>query len=73
MVVPENVDQVTVGNDGWIEIDLDRFGMIPNAEVSRVCFFATAVANSGANNALQAPKLGVRSPESAHGEGGCFC
>ncbi len=72
MAVPEDVQQFLVGDDGRVEIDLDGLGVIAETVIGGVGCGAAGVSYPGANNAVDGPELGIRTPESAQGEGGGF-
>lgn len=72
MTLPEDVEQLFVGDDFGVEVDLDGFGVVSDALIGRVFSFAPRVTNASADDAREAPKLGVRAPESAEGKGGCL-
>jgi hypothetical protein len=55
-----------------IKIDLNRFGVIAQPVVGRIFAAAAGVADAGTDNPFDAPKLGVRSPESAQSKGRGF-
>lgn len=68
MVVPEDVQELTVSDLCGVEIDLDRLAVVAQAAVGGIGLGSAGVADSGSDDSGQAPKLGVRAPESAHGE-----
>ena len=70
VAAPEDVQQFLVGDDGRIEIDLDGLGVVAEVVVGGVGLGAARVSYPGANNAVDGPELGIRTPESAQGEGG---
>jgi len=55
-----------------IKIDLNRFGVIAQPVVGRIFAAAAGVADAGADDPFDAPKLGVWSPESAQSKGRGF-
>ena len=66
---PVDFENLFVGSLGRIEIDLEGFGVIAEAVVGWVLEGAAGVADAGANDARQSPKLGLRLPKSAKREG----
>ncbi len=72
MFLPENIQQVFIGDLLRVIVDLDGFGMIPQTVICRVFLCAARIADTGADNAFFTPEPGVRAPESAHCEGGGF-
>ena len=72
MAVPKDVQQFLVGDDGWVEIDLDGLGVIAETVIRGIFPGAARVSYPGANYAVDGPELGIRSPKSAQGEGGSF-
>ena len=70
MAVPEDVQQFLVRDDGRVEIDFHGLGVIAEAVVGWVLFGPARVSYPGANNAVDGPELGIRTPKSAQGEGG---
>jgi len=72
MAVPEDVQQLLIGNSCGIIIDLNRFRMVAEASICRGRFGAAAVAYARTDYALNAPEPGVRPPESAKPKGGGF-
>ena len=72
MAVPEDIQQLSVRDLTWIIIDLNRLGVIAEAVVSGVFFCPSAIPDPCPHNALNAPELGIWTPESAKSERGCF-
>ena len=72
MADPEDFQQVVVSDLPGIEVDLDRLCMITDIAVVRIDRLATCISHACADNALDYPKLGVRSPESPQPEAGRF-
>ena len=55
-----------------IEINLERFAVVSEIVIRWIPLLSAGITHAGANNTGQAPKLGVRRPESAQGERRCF-
>lgn len=72
MRLPEDVQEDRVGNHFRVEIDLDRFCMIPYVVVGWIRLRAARIANTRSHHPLKAPEPGVRTPESAKRKGGRF-
>jgi hypothetical protein len=70
VTVPEDLQQLLEGNDGRIEIDLDGLGVVAKIVIRGLRRRTARVSYPGANNAMDGPELGIRTPESAQGEGG---
>jgi hypothetical protein len=70
MAGPEDVEQLLIGDDVRIEIDLDRLAVVAQAVVGGVFPDAAGIAYARADDTLETPELGVGSPESAQAEGG---
>ena len=70
MCSPEDFEQAAEFEHLRIKVDLQSLGMISKTVIGRKLFFAARVADSRPIYAIDDPKLGVRSPESAQGEGG---
>ena len=70
VAAPEDVQQLLVGDDRRVEIDLDGLGVVAEAVVSGVVLGAARVAYPGADDAVDSPELGIRTPESAQAEAG---
>lgn len=51
---------------------MNRLGVISKIVISWILSGATGVSYTGSDDPGQTPKLGVRLPESAKGECGCF-
>ena len=69
---PVDVQQLVVGNDLRIEVDLDRFAVVAEAPIGRILLLAAGVADARADDTGQTPEPGVRSPESPQREGRGF-
>ena len=69
MAFPEDIEQFPVGDHGRIEVHLDRLDVVPEIVVFGVLRRPSRVADTGAENAGETPEPGVRTPESAQGEG----
>lgn len=69
---PEDLEQLFVGDLLGVEVDLEGFAVIAHAAVAWVFLASAGVADTGADDAFETPKLGVRAPESAEGEGRDF-
>lgn len=72
VAVPEDVEQLLVGNLSRIKIELEGLGMVAETVIGWVQLFAAGVTDPGADHAFDTPKLGVWSPESTQGKGGRF-
>ena len=70
MVGPEDLQQLLETDDLRVVVDLNALAVVAEAVVGRIRLGAAGIADAGADNSGQAPKLGVRAPESAHREGG---
>jgi hypothetical protein len=70
MGLPEDVQQLCVRDDGGIVDDLDGLGVIPQVMIRGVWFGAARVSYPGADNAMEGPEPGIRTPESPQGKGG---
>ena len=69
VAAPEDVQQFLVGDDRRVEIDLDGLGVVAEVVVGGVWPRAAGVPYPGADDALDSPELGIRTPESAQAEG----
>jgi hypothetical protein len=69
VVAPEDVQQLLVGDDRRVEIDLDGLGVVAEVVVGGVVLSAARVPYPGADDAADSPELGIRTPESAQAEG----
>jgi len=72
MPLPENFEEPVVPDPCGIEIDLDRFRMITQRGVARVICRPACIAYARPDDSFKTPEPGVRTPESAQGEGRCF-
>jgi hypothetical protein len=72
MAFPENIQKLPVGDSGRVVIYLESLGMISKAVVGGISLCAARVANARANNSIDSPEPGIRSPESAHSKGRRF-
>jgi hypothetical protein len=70
VATPEDVQQFLVGDDGRIEVDLEGLGVVAEAAIGGIALGAAGVAYPGADDAMDGPELGLRTPESAQGKGG---
>ena len=75
MAFPENIQELAVGYSDRVVIYLEGLGMIAKAVIGGIFLCAARVANARANNSIDSPEPGIRSPESAHSEGRrcCLC
>ena len=71
-LAPERLQQLLERGLFRIVIDLERLAVVADVLVGRVFLAAARVADTGADDAGQTPKLGVRRPESAQSERGRF-
>jgi hypothetical protein len=70
VIAPEDVQQFLVGDDGGIVVDLNGLGVIAEAVIGGILLGAARVSYPGADDAVDGPELGIRTPESAEGKGG---
>ena len=68
VAAPEDVQQLLVGDDRRVKIDLDGLGVVPEVAVGGVGLLAACIPYPGADDAVDSPKLGIRAPESPQGE-----
>ena len=69
VAAPEDVQQLLVGDDRRVKIDLDGLGVVAEVVVGGVGLRAACVPYPGADDAVDGPELGIRTPESAQAEG----
>ena len=69
VTLPEDGQEFFITNKGWVEVDLNGFGVVGETAISGVGLLAAGIAYPCSNNPVQTPVPGVRSPESAQGEG----
>ncbi len=69
MACPEDIEQFPVGDHGRVEVHLDRLDVVPEIVIRGVLRRSPRVPDAGAENAGETPEPGVRTPESAQGEG----
>ena len=72
MAVPENDQEFLVCDLSWIVVNLDRLRMAVQIVIGRVTGATASVSDTGADYSIDTPEPGVRSPESAQGEGSSF-
>ena len=72
MAFPENIQKLPVGYSGRVVVYLESLGMIAKAVVGGIFLCAARVSNARANNSIDSPEPGIRSPESPHAKGGGF-
>lgn len=72
MTAPEDIQEFLVRDLGRIIINLDCLGMIAEVVIGGVFCGTTRIANAGSNDAIDAAKLGIWTPESAQGKGRRF-
>jgi hypothetical protein len=72
MAFPENIQKLPVGYSIRVVIYLKSLGMIAKAVIGGIFLCAARVANARANNSIDSPELGIRTPESAHSKGRRF-
>ena len=70
MAFPEYVQQIAVCDTSWVEVYLQRLRMISHGAVIRIAGCSTGIPDTGSNDAVYDPKLGVGSPESPEAEAG---
>ena len=70
MAFPEEVEELVVADDGRVEVDLERLGVVAEVVVRGIRMGAARVADAGAVDAGDGPEPGVGGPESADGERG---
>jgi len=73
VVIPEDFQQLTICDSSRVIVDLDGFAVIAESSVGRVALRPPGIADPSADDTGKTPELGVRSPESSHGEGGGLC
>ena len=69
MACPEDIEQFPVGDHGRIEVHLDRLDVVPEILIRGILRRSPRVPDAGAKDAGETPEPGVRTPESAQGEG----
>jgi hypothetical protein len=72
VAVPENGQQVAVGNATGVVIDLNRLGVITDILISGTDRPPAGVADAGPDDPLDGPEPGLDAPESPQAEGGGF-
>ena len=72
MAVPEYGQEFLICDLRWIVVNLDRLRMTVEVVVCGVIDASTSVTDAGADYSVNTPEPGVRSPESAQGEGSGF-
>src|SRR6185437_3242268 len=76
VVLPENIEQVFIGNSGGVVIDLDRFrmacGVGANVFVGGVLHLTADVTDAGSGYARNLTKRRFYAPETSSCES-CFC
>ena len=70
MAGEEECEQLAVRDEARVVVELYRLGMVPEVVVGRPRRGAAGVADTRADDTVQTPEPGIRSPESAKGEGG---
>jgi hypothetical protein len=65
VAAPEDLQQFLVRDDRRVEIDLDGLGVVAEVAVGGVLPRAAGVPYPGADDAVDSPELGIRTPESA--------
>ena len=75
MAFPENIQELPVGYSGRVVIYLESLGMIAKAIVGGIFLGAARISNARANNSIDSPEPGIRSPESAQSKSRrcCLC
>ena len=70
VAAPEDVQQLLVGDDSRVEIDLDGLGVVAEVVVGGVVPSAACIIPyPGADNPVNSPELGIWTPESPQSEG----
>lgn len=69
VAAPEDVQQFLVGDDCRVKIDLDGLGVVAEVVIGGVGLRSARVPYPGADDAVDSPELGIRTPESAQAEG----
>ena len=69
MRTPEHVQELRVADRLRVKIDLDRLAVVAEGIVGRVLLYATGIADTAAQDPIDAPKLGVGTPESTESKG----
>lgn len=72
MAAPESGQKLLVGDDIRVVLHANGLAVVTDIAVTGIVSCAAGVTHRGADNSLDAPELGVRFPESAQGEVGCF-
>jgi hypothetical protein len=70
VAAPKDVQQLLVGDDGRVIIDFNGLSVIAEAVVGGIFLAATRISYPGADDAVDGPELGIRTPESPQGESG---
>ena len=69
VAVPEDVQKLLVRDNVGVENNLDSFGVVAEMVIGGIRLGTAGVSHPGANNAVDSPKLGIRTPKSAQSEG----
>lgn len=69
---PEFFDEGAIADDGRVEVDGNRLGMILEPAIAWIRLFAATIPGTGAKNSSQASELGIRSPKSSRAKGRRF-
>jgi hypothetical protein len=64
------IDQLRVGDDRGIEVDLEALGLVAQITIGGIGMVAAGVADTRAPDSLDEPEPGIRSPESTDAKGG---
>jgi hypothetical protein len=70
VIFEEVVEEIFVAHHRAVEVNLQGLRMVTEVLVGGVFGGASRVPNAGPVDTMSTPKLGVRAPESAEGEGG---
>ena len=68
MPTPKSRQQLLIRDNSGVVIHLNGLAMVGNIIVSRVRGCTASISYISADNSIDAPELGVGSPESAQGE-----
>ena len=61
-----------IGNGVRVIVQLQGFGMVSQIMIGGIYGRSPRISNPGAYYPFYLPKLGIRTPESSQGQGGCF-
>jgi hypothetical protein len=70
VAVPEEIEQLFIGDYSGVEIELKRLGVVAEFVIGGVLLAAPGIAYTRPYYSWKTPEPGVRAPESAKREGG---